>query len=557
MLEISGQTAGKYLILECVGHGGMSAIYKAVDLTDDRTVALKVLSAAVASDPDFEARFSREIEVLRTLKHPHILPILDYGKLNGSAYIVMPFYQHGTLKDRINKGITLKQGSKIIRQVSEALEYAHAQGITHRDVKPTNILLDEKGNAVLSDFGFAHLSDASLNLTGSALIGTPAYMSPEQCRGEEVGGNSDQYSLAVVIYQMATGRPPFEADTPMGLVFKHLHDPIPNPRDVNRKVPEDVEDVLLKALDKDPSRRYPSVAALNQAFQGAVSQSLSALPAGALNRLRLRTRIKRFRRRIDQTIHRLSRSPKFMQRFRVGLVISVLFAIPLAVWAMFTFGEGMGGANAPPEMLYITQDPTDIVAEAIAGAQTQIAGTIEALPLGSDGTATATPIPSAMPTNTPRPFWPPPTRTPTVEPSATATETPTETPTATPTATPTPTPTPIPSVHVSDLDVVVTGDEERWEVEVIIYVDDHDGQKKNGATVTGTWTVSGSGVTLTCETWGPGNCSIYSGEIEEEAETTFTVSDVSYLYYDYAPEDNWDPDGDSDGTSITADAPSK
>ncbi|MGD8815354.1 MAG: serine/threonine-protein kinase, partial [Anaerolineales bacterium] len=201
MLELIGKTAGKYQIMERAGQGGMGAIYKARDTTTNQIVALKVLYAAMALDPKIEARFAREIEVLRSLDHPHILPILDYGDIQGVPYIVMPFYPHGSLRELINQGISRQQGIRIIKQVSDALEYAHGHAVIHRDVKPSNILLDEKGNAVLSDFGLAYLPDSSMSLTGSALIGTPAYMSPEQCRGEEINGASDQYSLAVVIYE--------------------------------------------------------------------------------------------------------------------------------------------------------------------------------------------------------------------------------------------------------------------------------------------------------------------------------------------------------------------
>jgi serine/threonine protein kinase len=245
-----------------------------------------VLSSTKASDPTFKTRVSREIEVLQTLDHPHILPILDCGEFDEQAYIVMPFYQHGTLQDRLDQGLTPDQGAKIINQISEALDYSHAQGITHRNLKPSNILIDENGNALLSDFGFEHKSGSSLSPTAEARIGTPAYMSPEQCRGEKTDSRSDQYSLTVVIYLMTTGRLPFDAAYPMALVIKHLNDPVPSPRDINPNVPKKVEAILLKGLCKDPGSRYASVAALNQALQAAIAPEKSRPSAGALRRTR-------------------------------------------------------------------------------------------------------------------------------------------------------------------------------------------------------------------------------------------------------------------------------
>jgi serine/threonine-protein kinase len=313
-LEIIGQITGKYEIIERIGQGGTSAIYKATNLTDDSTVALKVLSSNMVSDPTFKARISREIEALQALEHPRILPILDYGELGELAYIVMPFYQHGTLQDRIDQGLTPEQGAKIISQVSEALEYSHAQGITHRNLKPSNILIDENGNAVLSDFGFEHKSGSSLSPTAEARIGTPAYMSPEQCRGEELDSRSDQYSLAVVIYQMTTGRLPFDAAYPMALVIKHLNDPVPKPRDINPKVPKTVEAVLLKGLSKDPGRRYASVAALNQALQVSIAHLEPRHSEKALRRTR-------------QSSTEPAKSSRFMKGGRVALVLSLMLAV--------------------------------------------------------------------------------------------------------------------------------------------------------------------------------------------------------------------------------------
>ena len=544
MLDLSGQTTGKYLILECVGRGGMSAIYKAYDRTEDRTVALKVLSIAAAADPIFEARFSREIEVLRTLDHPHIRPILDYGEIGGLAYIVMPFYRHGTLHDRIEMGLDLEHGSKIIEQVCDALDYAHAQGIIHRDIKPSNIMLDEKGNAVLTDFGFAQISDSSLDLTGSALIGTPTYMSPEQCRGEEINGSSDQYSLAVVIYQIVTGSTPFNAKTPMELVHSHMNDPVPSPRYINHSLPDDVENVLLKALNKDPHRRYPSMAALNRAYQAAISPPRAGVAPAAMRRRKLLSGLIRLQRRTSQSIESMSRSPKFVRRFGAATALFFLFTVPLVVWAMGTLGIQLGRASSVQSGVAMSERTT-MPEQAIA---TAVAATVSAIPNGDD--PTATPDYAPPPTATSLPYVPP-TAVPSATSSPVPTSTPTTAPTSTPTSTPTETPVPGPTIHVSDLDGDAEDEGSDWEAEVEITV---DGDEVSGATVYGRWTVSGSGADDYCVTNSSGICEVESGDIEA-SETTFIVENVVKDGYTYAPGDNSDSDGDSDGTAITIDEP--
>jgi serine/threonine-protein kinase len=470
MLEISDKTVGKYMIIERAGQGGMSAIFKALDTVTHEIVALKILSAAMAADPTFKARFSREIEVLRSLDHTHILPILDYGDFKGLPYIVMPFYPHGTLKSLIELGVPLNAGIRIIKQVAEALEYSHGLGITHRDVKPSNILLDEKGNAVLSDFGIAQLTDASLSLTGSGLLGTPSYMSPEQCRGKEIGNASDQYSLAVVLYEMVTGRTPFDAETPMSLMLNHLNDPIPNPRDINKNVPEEVEEVLLKALSKDPADRYASIGAFKQAFLMAATPLAMGVSPFAIRMRKLRYRFKRFRQRVSKFMDDLRRSPTFRRTVRVGLTFAIFLAIPIAYWLIVAFGFGSGEADAAPG-----PDGTSIAATIWAGfEQTLAAGgeglseedlatavhaTIMAMIDEADGTPTPTSVGGAGGPGGPGATTSPPpgssskpdlskqgaTATPTPTETYTPTPTPTDTPTATLTPTPTATKTPRPT----------------------------------------------------------------------------------------------------------------
>ena len=231
MNDLLGRTIGNYRILEQIGQGGMSRVFRALEITTDRQVALKILSPSIAHDPTFQARFEREVRLLRQLQHPNIVPVLDYGQAHGLTYIVMPLIGTGTLHERLRQGpLDPVLGGRMVDQIASALSFAHENGVVHRDVKPSNVLLDEQGNAFLSDFSFARSRDASQNLTGSSLVGTPAYMSPEQCRGEPIDHRSDQYSFAVMLFQIATGQLPFDGETPMALAMKHVSTPLPMPR---------------------------------------------------------------------------------------------------------------------------------------------------------------------------------------------------------------------------------------------------------------------------------------------------------------------------------------
>jgi len=270
MSELSGVIKKRYYILEKIGRGGLTTVYKALDVQEKREVALKVLAPNLVLDPTFKVRFEREIRILEEFDHPNIVPILDSGEQDGVPFLIMPFFSEGTLTDRLrSKPLTPEECGRLINDISSALAYEHKCGIVHRDIKPSNILLDEGGKAYLSDFDLVYLPGTSQNLTGSAVIGTPAYMSPEQCNGREIDARSDQYSLAIVLFQLTTGHLPFYAESPIALAVQQINEPLPRPRDLNPNLPEPIEAVLLKALSKNPDQRYPSIVAFNQAFQKA------------------------------------------------------------------------------------------------------------------------------------------------------------------------------------------------------------------------------------------------------------------------------------------------
>lgn len=283
MEDLTGKQLSSYQIVAPLGEGGMAAVYKAYQPGMDRYVALKILPRHFARDPQFVARFEQEAKVLAKLQHPHILPVFDYGEADGYTYIVMPFLQSGDLTDLLKgQPLSLAQTGRIISQIGDALDYAHSQGLIHRDVKPSNVLLDERGNCLLTDFGIAKIVESSSNLTATGgILGTPAYMSPEQGLAQKLDGRSDIYSLGIMLYELATGRVPYQAETPMAVVIKHMNDPLPPPRQVNSALPEAVERVILKALAKQPENRYATAGEMVRALQAAVvkvgpDQTLSA-----------------------------------------------------------------------------------------------------------------------------------------------------------------------------------------------------------------------------------------------------------------------------------------
>jgi len=225
-----GQTLGAYTILSKIGQGGMAVVYKAYEPALDRYVAIKILPPLLASDPGFSARFENEAKAIAKLNHPNILPIYSFGQQSNISYLVMRFIQAGTLKERMGRPLDLPYISEIMHQVADAMHYAHENGIIHRDIKPSNILMANEHWPLLTDFGLAKMMESAAHLTATGVgIGTPAYMSPEQAQGLPVDRRTDIYSLGIMLYEMVIGKVPYEADTPMGIVLKHISAPLPLP----------------------------------------------------------------------------------------------------------------------------------------------------------------------------------------------------------------------------------------------------------------------------------------------------------------------------------------
>jgi serine/threonine-protein kinase len=259
---------GRYRLDEPIGEGGMAVVYRGYDLVLNRPVAIKVLRGQFASDANFLRRFEREAQAAARLSHPNIVSVYDVGRDDGTRYIVMEYVPGKTLKQLIleHAPFSLDDTIHIIRQVAAALDYAHQHGLVHRDIKPQNILVDERGFVKVTDFGIAKgLADVSLTEAGFGM-GTVHYVSPEQARGEPATPASDVYALGVVLYEMLTGRLPFDADNPIGLAMQHVHETPPSPRQFNPHIPPAVEAIVLRALAKDPRQRFPSAGALAQAL---------------------------------------------------------------------------------------------------------------------------------------------------------------------------------------------------------------------------------------------------------------------------------------------------
>ena len=272
----SGQMLGPYRIINQIGKGGMATVYKAYQASVDRYVAIKVLPSQLAESKEFAARFQQEARIIAKLEHPHILPVFDYGESQGITYFVMRYLEAGTLKDKMEAGrpLPLIEIDKIFTQLADALSYAHGRGIVHRDLKPANALIDSQGNVFLTDFGIAKLLEsASPRLTQTdAIMGTPAYISPEQAQGQPVDQRSDIYSLGIILYEMVTGSVPFVAETPLAVLFKHISDPLPLPSLVKPDIPASIEQVILKSLAKDPKDRFATAAEFVAAWKRALEE---------------------------------------------------------------------------------------------------------------------------------------------------------------------------------------------------------------------------------------------------------------------------------------------
>jgi len=253
---------GRYELGKEIGRGGMATVHRAFDPYSKREVAIKLLPPEMLHSSEFRKRFKKELETISALEHPNIVPVYDSGEENSQPYFVMRYMTGGSLAERLKKRkLSLRETVEIIEKLALGLSYAHQKGVIHRDLKPENILFDETGNPYLSDFGVAKLMEDASSATGSRLVGTPEYASPEQAQGEndKVDHRTDVYGLGVLVYRMLTGRQPYTSRNTAGVLVKHITQPIPSILKARPDLPDSMDAIIRTAMAKRMENRYQSV----------------------------------------------------------------------------------------------------------------------------------------------------------------------------------------------------------------------------------------------------------------------------------------------------------
>ncbi|MBI5879239.1 MAG: serine/threonine protein kinase [Chloroflexi bacterium] len=277
-MELIDKRFGNYEIESTLGHGGMATVYRARQVSLNRAVAFKVLGTSFAMDQTVRKRFEQEALAVAQLSHPNIVPVYDYGDDAelGILYIVMEMVTGGSFSGLRHRRLSPAEIVPAVAQIGRALDYAHRQGIVHRDVKPGNILLNNDGRPMLTDFGLVRWESTSLHTETGITVGTPTYMSPEQAQGGELDGRADEYSLAMVLYELLAGRPAFEGSTAVDVMHQIVYDPLPPPRQFNAAIPRELESVLLHALARDRKDRYATAAEFSEALDKTLKRARPA-----------------------------------------------------------------------------------------------------------------------------------------------------------------------------------------------------------------------------------------------------------------------------------------
>lgn len=437
---------GKYEITERLGRGGMAEVYRAYHAALDRFVAVKLLHPFLADDPEFKQRFEREAQNVARLRHPNIVQVFDFDfdESGESYYMVMEYVTGSTLKDVMQelhdagRKLEISRAIEIARDSAKALAYAHQRQMLHRDVKPANLMIEEDGRLVLTDFGIAKIVTGIQTTQSGGMIGTPAYMSPEQGLGETGDERSDLYSLGAILYEMLTGQLPFDADTPLAVILKHLNDPLIPPRQLNSEIPEWLDQVVVKLLAKDPAERFQTADELISALEaGQIGMMLGNIVAADQPSRPMALR----QTSIPMPTEPVSPFKNQPSGFSPStLLIPTLIVVGFLVVIGLILGQGGTGPLAG----LFPDDATEEIAVVPTATTTE-------LPTATD-TDVPTPTDTVIPSDTPTPTDSP-SPTPSDTPSPTASDTPTDTNTPRPTFTYTPSST---STHTPDFTATTT-----------------------------------------------------------------------------------------------------
>ncbi len=394
---------GRYEIKSELGRGGMATVYKAYDPRFEREVALKVLPREMLHDPQFRVRFEREAKTIAALEHASIVPVYDVGEDDGQPYFVMRYMTGGSLADIIAKGpMSIADAARIIDRLASGLDDAHQKGIIHRDLKPGNILFDRTGEPYISDFGIAKITQSQgTTVTGGAVIGTPAYMSPEQAQGEQIDGRSDVYALGVILYEMLTGVQPYQADTPMAIVVKHITEPVPHALDANPRLPQEIEPIIEKAMAKSPDERFSTAGELAIALNGIArgESAEQAIKTASMTVTRLapanKTRLAKTSMRTRAAAGKGSAQPeKSISSLAIIIPAAIVVVVLLLAVGAFWYFTQLPASQSP------TATPQVVASATAIGGQ---AGANPTATATSTPAATATAAPKATSTATPLP----------------------------------------------------------------------------------------------------------------------------------------------------------
>lgn len=391
----------RYELLELIGEGGMAGVYKARCHLLNRFVAVKILRAEFAADADFLKKFEKESQASASLSHANIVNVYDVGTDGDTHYIVMELVNGITLKQYIqNKAsyLSTQEIVQIARQIAMALDHAHSNGIVHRDIKPHNILITEEGNIKVADFGIARATTSSTIVKTNEAMGSVHYASPEQARGGFIDARSDLYSLGILMFELATGRVPFDGDTPVSIALKHLKEEVVPPSMVNVHVSESLEAVILKLIQKEPGMRYQSAARLVEDLELIQANPDKALDIYLRDLDSPTTKMPRLDD-FDLGPARKPRPKKGAPRNSRGLIVmTVLGALLLAllITVPFFFSSIMDRLSAAtvsvPEILTLPEAEAMALLEE-AGLKGEVAGTVESAEVASGAVVSSDPVP--------------------------------------------------------------------------------------------------------------------------------------------------------------------